>query len=150
MLIFLTTMAITGNSPFVERDFLIGFNLILILVLGMVIYIISARNIYDQTSIFDYMNTALIGVAIIVDVVALSAIIFRLSEYGVSPNKLAALGLNILLLINLAVLLIFYIRYFIKQIEFEKIEIWQTSYLTIYAVWLVAVVFIFPIAFRFS
>jgi hypothetical protein len=150
MVIFLTKMALTGNSPFIERDFLIGFNLILILVLGMVIYIISARNVYDQRSIFDYLNTALIGVAIIVDVVALSAIIFRLSEYGVSPNKLAALGLNILLLINLAVLLILYIRYFIKQIEFEKIEIWQTKYLTIYMLWLAAVVFIFPVAFRFS
>ncbi len=149
MVIFLLIIVITGNSPFVERDFLIAFDLMLVLVLGMVLYTISARNIYDKINIFDYMNAALIFVAIIVDSVALSAIFFRLSEYGISPNKLAALGENILLLVNLAVLLWLYIRYFVRNIEFEKIEVWQTRYLTVYAIWMAIVVFVFPIVFRF-
>ncbi len=149
MVIFLMVIVITGNSPFVERNFLIAFDLMLVLVLGLVLYTISARNIYDKVNIFDYLNTALIFVAIIVDSVALSAILFRLSEYGISPNKLAALGENILLLVNLAVLLWLYIRYFVRKIKFEKIEIWQTRYLTVYAIWMAIVVFVFPIVFRF-
>ncbi len=48
MLTFLGAMIFTGNSPFIERNFLIGFDLMLVLVLGMVLYIISARNIYEQ------------------------------------------------------------------------------------------------------
>ncbi len=150
MITFLMVIVITGNSPFVERNFLIGFDLMLVLVLGMVLYIISARNIYDKSNIFDYMNAALIFVAIIVDGVALSAILFRLSEYGISPNKLAALGENILLLVNLTALLWLYIRYFRSKIEFERIETWQTGYLTVYAIWMAIVVFVFPVIFRFN
>jgi len=149
MVIFLMVIVITGNSPFVERNFLIAFDLMLVLVLGMVLYTISARNVYDKINIFDYLNATLIFVAIIVDGVALSAILFRLSEYGISPNKLAALGENILLLVNLLALLWLYIRYFLNRIDFEKIEIWQTAYLTVYVLWMAIVVLVFPIAFRF-
>lgn len=150
MVTFLLVIVITGNSPFVERDYLIGFDLMLVLVLGMVLYIISARHIYDKINIFDYLNVALIMIAMVVDGVALSAILFRLSEYGISPNKLAALGENVLLLVNLAALLWLYSRYFMRKIEFEKIEIWQTNYLTVYAIWMSIVVFVFPIVFWFK
>ena len=122
----------------------------LVLVLGMVLYTISAKNIHDKQNVFDYLNAALIAVAIIVDGVALSAIVSRLSEYGISPNKLAALGENVLLLINLAALLVLYIRYIIGRIEFRLIEAWQTRYLSVYAVWMGIVVFVFPLVFGFN
>lgn len=77
-----------------------------------------------------------------------AAILFRLSEYGVSPNKLAAFGENILLLVNLAALLWLYIRYFMRKIEFQKIEVWQTHYLIVYESWMAIVVFVFPIVIR--
>ena len=150
MLVFLVVMLITGKSPFVDRDFLIGFDLMLILVLGMVLYTISARNIYQKSNLFDYLNVALIVAAIVVDTIALTAIISRLSVYGVSPNKLAALGENILLFVNLAGLLWLYIKYFKNKIEFGKIESWQTTYLSVYAIWMAVVVFVFPIIFRFQ
>lgn len=150
MVAFLVVMIVTGTSPFMEREFLIGFDLMLVLVLGMVLYTISAKNIHDEKGIFDYLNTALIAVAIIVDAVALSAIVFRLSEYGITPNKLAALGENVLLLVNLGTLLLMYLRYFAGKIEFQLIENWQTKYLTVYAVWMAVVVFAFPLVFRFN
>lgn len=150
MMVFLVAMGTTGTSPFMEREFLIGFDLMLVLVLGMVLYIISAKNIHDKRTFFDYLNTSLIAVAIIVDTVALSAIIFRLSEYGITPNKLAALGENVLLLVNLTALLVLYIRYLTNRIEFNLIEIWQTKYLSIYAVWAAVVVFVFPLVFGFK
>ena len=149
MLAFLSVMVITRTSPFMEREFLIGFDLLLGVVLGIVLYTISARNLYEKQTIFDYLNTALIAVAIIVDCVALSAIVFRLSESGITPNKLAALGENILLLINLIALLVLYIRYFASKIEFKRIETWQTKYLTVYAIWFAIVVLVFPIVFHF-
>lgn len=99
---------------------------------------------------WSHLNAALITVAIIVDVVALSAIAFRLSEYGLSPNKLAALGENVLLLVNLAALLVMYIRYFRGRSQFQAIEKWQTRYLGVYALWMAVVVFLFPLFFRFK
>ncbi|MGM0437674.1 MAG: permease prefix domain 1-containing protein [Bacillota bacterium] len=150
MLTFLIVVIFTGKSPFVERNFLIGFDLMLVLVLGLVLYTISARKMYDKKDIFDYLNGLLIFVAIIVDSIALSAILFRLTEYGISPNKLAALGENVLLLINLAGLLWLYLKYFRDKVEFNIIEKWQTNYLTVYAIWMAVVVFIFPLIFKFQ
>lgn len=150
MLAFLSVMVITGKSPFVDRDFLIGFDLMLVLVLGMVLYTISARNTYHKSNLFDYLNVALIATAIVIDTIALTAIILRLSAYGVSPNKLAALGENILLFVNLAGLLWLYIKYFKNKIEFSQIETWQTTYLSVYAIWMAVVVFLFPVIFKFQ
>lgn len=150
MLIFLGVMIATGTSPFVEREYLIGFDLMLILVLGLVLYVISARNPYDKNNLFDYMNLALILTALIIDGVALSAILFRLSAYGITPNKLAALGENLVLLVNLGGLAWLYILFFFKKADFIKIEKWQTSYLSVYAIWLGIVAFIFPMIFGFN
>jgi len=131
MIAFLLAMVIKRTSPFMEREF-------------------SARSLYEKNSVFDYLNTALIAVAIIVDCVALSAIVFRLSEFGITPNKIAALGENILLLVNLAALLVLYVRYFTSKIEFALIESFQTRYLAVYAIWFAIVAFGFPLIFQFK
>ena len=115
MAAFLAVMIIQGKSPFIDRDFLIGFDLMLALVLGLVLYIVSARDMHEAPGLFDYLNLALIVVALVIDGIALSAIVFRLASYGISPNKLAALGENIVLFVNLAGLAFFYLRYLIKQ-----------------------------------
>ncbi len=150
LIAFLVVMIISGKSPFVDRNYLIGFDLMLVLVLGLVLYVISARNIHEKTNIFDYLNLALIFTALIIDGVALSAILIRLQTFGITPNKIAALGENLVLLVNLSGLFYLYVRYFLKKIEFIKIEIWQTFYLNIYAIWVAIVVFIFPIIFGFN
>ncbi len=150
MIAFLLTMVIKRTSPFLEREFLIGFDLLLVVVLGIVLYTISARSLFEKHTIFDYLNTALIAVAIIVDCVALSAIVFRVAEFGITANKIAALGENILLLVNLAALLVLYIRYFLSKIKFTLIETFQTRYLTVYAIWFAIVSIVFPVLFHFK
>lgn len=149
MCAFIVSMIVMGKSPFAERDFLIGFDLMLVLVLGLVLYVISARDMHDKANLFDYMNLALILAALIIDTIALSAILFRLSAFGITPNKIAALGENLILLLNLAGLAWLYICYFIKKIDFIKIEKWQTVYLYVYAAWMAIVAFLFPIIFGF-
>lgn len=129
---------------------MIGFDLLLVVVLGIVLYTISARSLFEKHTIFDYLNTALIAVAIIVDCVALSAIVFRVAEFGITANKIAALGENILLLVNLAALLVLYIRYFLSKIKFTLIETFQTRYLTVYAIWFAIVSIVFPVLFHFK
>lgn len=150
MIAFLIVMMITGNSPFMERDFLIGFDLMLALVLGLVLYVISARDVRQPANLFDYMNLALILTALVIDGVALSAILFRLSAFGITPNKLAALGENLALLGNLAGLAWLYIGYFRKKFDFTKLIKWQTNYLYVYFIWTGIVAFLFPIIFRFN
>lgn len=150
MLVFLGEIVIVGKSPFAEREFLIGFDFMLILVLGLVLYIISSRGMHDSFGYYDYMNMALIATAIIIDSIALSAIIFRLSAYGISPNKLAALGENLAVLFNLLGFAVLYVQALRKKIQFSDIEKWQTAYLNVYALWLAFVAFAFPIIFAFK
>lgn len=149
MLAFLIAMLVLGKSPFLERNFLIGFDFMLILVLGLVLYVISSRGLHDKANVFDYLNFALIAAALIIDSIALAAIVFRLSTYGITPNKLAALGENIILMINLGGLAWMYTLYFQKKIEFSKLEKWQTDYLSVYVIWMAIVVFVFPMLFGF-
>ncbi|GGL61766.1 permease prefix domain 1-containing protein [Sporolactobacillus putidus] len=150
MIAFLFVMIISGKSPFVDRNFLIGFDLMLVLVLGLVLYVISARDSHDNNKLFDYLNLALILAALIIDGVALSAILFRLSTFGITPNKIAALGENLTLLVNLGGLAWLYLRYLVKKNDFPHLEKWQTAYLSVYVIWMAVVAFAFPIMFRFS
>ena len=150
MLVFLGVMAVLQKSPFLERDFLIGFDFMLILVLGIVFYIISTRKELNGTQIYDWISLALISVALIIDVIALSAIVFRLGSYGVSPNKLAALGENVLVFINLFGMAFLFVQLFRRKISFVLLEKWQTRLLPIYALWLGFVALAFPLIFSFK
>ena len=149
MLVFLGVMAVLQKSPFFERDFLIGFDFMLILVLGIVFYIISTRKETNDPEIYDWISLCLITVALIIDVIALSAIVFRLSSFGVSPNKLAALGENVLVFVNLLGMAILFVQFFRRKISFVLLEKWQTRLLPVYALWLGFVGLIFPLIFSF-
>ena len=148
MLSFLGVMIALGKSPFMERDFLIGFDILLALVLGIVVYILSARDKLRGPNIFDYLNIALIVFALIIDLVALSAIVFRIGSFGITANKTAALGENLVLLVGLAGLVVPYIRFVFRRGEFEVLLRWQIRYLPVFAIWAGLVVFLFPLIFR--
>jgi hypothetical protein len=150
MLVFLGVMIFLQKSPFLERDFLIGFDFMLILVLGIVFYIISTRDKTTGPQLYDWLNLLLIAVALIIDTIALSAIVFRLSSFGVTPNKLAALGENVLVFVNLAGMAVLFVQYFRGKISFALLEKWQTGLLPYYALWLGFVALIFPLIFSFA
>ncbi len=150
MLVFLGTMALLQKSPFLERTFLIEFDFMLILVLGIVFYIISTRKETSGPQVYDWINLLLIGIALIIDTIALSAIVFRLSSFGVSPNKLAALGENVLVFINLFGMALLYVQYMRRKIPFAQLEKWQTGLLPFYALWLGFVGLLFPLIFSFA
>jgi hypothetical protein len=109
LLDFVATMLLTGNALDVGREVLIGFDLLLVLVLALLLYSISARDSLAAPGRFDRLQLLLVLSALVVDVLALWAIAARISEFGFSPNKTVALGLNILLLVNLGWSAVLYI-----------------------------------------
>lgn len=121
----------------------------LVLVLGIVFYILSTRNENQPPRLYDWISLALIVTALTVDLVALSAIISRLKSFGISPNKTAALGENILIFIHLFGTGILFIQFFRGKIDFSRIEKWQTGFLPVFALWLGIVALIFPLLFQF-
>ncbi len=150
MVLFLVTILLTGRNPLVDRNYLIAFDAMLVLVLALVLYVISARKENDKIGTFDYLNIGLISAALIIDGIALVEIIIRLSTMGITPNKMAALGENIVVFINLAGLIFAYYKIIKHKNTFEQLERFQTNYLNIYAGWLACVVFIFPLIFGFN
>jgi len=129
---------------------LIGFDLLLVLVLGLLLYAISARDSHAPSGKFDRLRLLLVLCALLVDVLALWAMVGRTSRFGFSPNKTAALGLNLLLLVNLGWSAVLYARFLAKRTSFTRLERWQTAYLPAFAVWAWIVVVLFPIIFKYQ
>lgn len=150
LLVFLATMAITGRGINVEREVLIAFDLLLVLVLGLLLYSVSARDPQAPPGLFDALQLLLVVSALLVDGLALMAIASRISEFGFSANKVAALGENVILLINLGWSAVLYGRFMWGQGSFAQVERWQTNYLPVYAVWAAFVVVLFPPLFGFQ
>ena len=146
---FLVALLWSGRVVSIERDLLIGFDLLLVVVLGLLLYSISARDPHASPGLFDVLQVVLVVSALLADGVALAAIAARIGEFGLSPNRVAALGENVLLLINLGGSAVIYLRFLLGRGTFEALERWQTSYLPVYAGWAAIVVVVFPWIFRF-
>ena len=146
---FLATMAWTRTGIGVERDVLIGFDLLLVVVVGLVLYAVSARDPEAPPGAFDALQLLLVLSALVVDAFALAAIVGRISDFGFSANKVAALGENIVLLVSLAGSAWHYARFLRGRTSFAALERWQTTYLPVYFAWAWWVVIAFPPLFGF-
>ena len=149
LLAFLVTMLLTGSGIDVGREALIGFDLLLVVVTGLLVYSISARDPDKDPGIFDILQLALVVAALAVDGMALWSILARISEYGFTPNRVAALGENLILVVNLSGCALLSARFVSGRATFAPLERWQTAYVPVYALWASIVVLVFPIAFRF-
>ena len=142
-------MAWTGSPINVQRNILISFDLLLVLVVGLVLYAASARDAQAPPDFFDALQLLLVVSALVVDGVALAAIAARISEFGFTPNRVAALGENIILLVNLAWSAWLYARFLRHRGSFAALERWQIAYLPVYSVWASLVVVMFPPVFGY-
>jgi hypothetical protein len=150
LLVFVAAMIWTGHPISVEREVLIGFDLLLVVVLGLLLYAISARDPQAPPGRFDVLQLLLVACALVVDALALWAMAARISEFGFSPNRTAALGLNLLLLVNLAWSAALYARFLGRRVPFMRLERWQTASMPAFAVWAWFVAALFPVIFNYE
>src|SRR5690606_6044157 len=135
LLIFLATMAWTGRGIDIERDILIAFDLLLVLVLGLLLYSVSARDPQAPRNALDVLLVVLVLGARVADGGPVAAISAGIAEFGSTPNRLAALGENVILLVNLGWSAWLYLRFLRGRGSFAPIERWQTAYLPVYGAW---------------
>jgi hypothetical protein len=150
LLAFLVAVAWTNNGIDVQRDVLILFDLLLVVVLGLLLYAISARDLAARPGLFDSLQLGLVVSALIIDVMVLVAITGRITEWGFSPNKTAALGENVILLTNLTWSAWLFLGFLRGRMPFARLEHWQTRYMIVYAIWAWTVVIAFPLVFDFA
>jgi hypothetical protein len=147
LLIFLITMVVTGKDPYNDRDFLLIFNIMLLGVMGIIFFSVSETSVLKNQKFNAIILFALSIITIIIDLIALSAIFYRLGEFGLTPNRLAVLVSNILVLINLVLIMIDLFRINFKSKEFKVVEMTVSKFLPVYLLWIFIVVFGFPFIF---
>ncbi len=148
---FLVVVAVTGGPVDMDRQVLITFDAVLVAVAAIVLFTVSARpsGSHDARAL-DWMQLALIVAAILVDLIMLWAMAGRLAAWGTTPNKIAGLGCNVLLLAHLAGSAWQYWRICIGHAPSRGLERWQCLALPVFGTWTLLVALVFPPAFNWA
>jgi len=142
--------AVTGLGEAFDRDLVSVFDALLVVVLGLVLYGISARDPSGSPGWMDRIQLVAVVSALVLDVMVLGSMIARIGDLGFTPNRTAALGLNLVLLVNLAGAAWLSARFLTRRTRLHRLERWQTTYLPVFALWAAAVVVVLPLVFGFS
>ena len=150
LFIYLTTIIYTGKYPFNDRNLLLLYNLLLVIVLALIFFSIAEKR-EDETNKWSYyilLGLSLVTIAI--NVIALSAILFRISQWGITPNRMAVLGGNIFIFIHLLLVCWSLMKVIKDKASSQSIKDTIAKYLPIYAVWTFIVVALFPLLFQWK
>jgi hypothetical protein len=142
--------AVTGLGDAFDRDLLSVFDALLVVVLALVLYGMSAREPSSSPQWMDRIQLVAVVSALVLDLMVLGAMIARIGDLGFSPNRTAALGLNLVLLVNLAGAAWLSGRFLRGRARFHRLERWQTTYLPVLALWAATVVVVLPPVFAFD
>jgi hypothetical protein len=140
----------TGLGGAFDRELLGLFDALMVVVLGLVLYGISAREPGQGPGWMDRIQLVAVLGALLLDVMVLASMAARIGDLGLTPNRVAALGLNLVLLVNLAVTACLSVRFLTRNGSIHRLERWQTAYLPAFALWAAVVVVVLPPAFGFD
>lgn len=144
------TYALFGAADTFDRELLGVFDALLVVVFGLVLYAMSAREPSRPASLIDIVELLAVASALVLDVMVLGSMAVRIGDLGFTPNRTAALGLNLVLLVNLGGAAWRSMQYLRGRTTFHRLERWQTSYLPVFAGWTAAVIAVVPPLFAFS
>lgn len=142
--------AVTGLGGAFDRELLGVFDALMVVVLGLVLYGLSAREPGKAPGWMDRIQLVAVSSALVLDVMVLASMASRIGDLGFTANRAAALGLNLILLVNLAGSAWFSLQALTGRSGFHRLERWQTGYLPAFAVWAAVVVVVLPVAFSFA
>jgi len=149
LLVTTAIYAVTAFGRTFDRNSLGLFDALLIVVVGLVIYGISARST-RRAGLMDALRLTAVVAAVLLDLLVLVAMLARIGQFGFTANRVAALGLNLVLLIDLVVTAVIIVRMLRGRTPPLALERWQTSYLLVIAGWVTAVVLLVPPVFGFA
>lgn len=147
LVVYLLAILSSGKDPYNDREFLLTFNFLLIGVMAIILFSVSETT---NNQINNYILLCLSLITIIVNGIALSAIIFRITEWGITPNRLAVLGGNILIMSNLIIITYRLLNTVYRSTDINEVKKSISFFLPIYSIWTIIVTFIFPLIFNFK
>lgn len=146
---YLIAILYSGKDPYNDREFLLMFNVLLVGVMAIIFFSVaeSSRATERRAEVATLFLLSI--VTIIVNGIALSAIVFRISEWGITPNRAAVLGANLLILVNLLLAAVQIGRVLARRQHLMAVGNTIASYLPVYFFWTMVVTFLFPVIFGF-
>ena len=149
LLVFLIALFYNGKNIYNDRNFLLVFNAVLIGVMAIILFSLTeaTNNTRSKFNLIILFGLALL--TIIANAIALSAISFRLSEFGISPNRLAVLGTNLLIFIHLLFVSYGLFKNLKGKASIQDVEGDIALFIPVYAVWAAFVTFAIPFIFKF-
>ncbi len=150
LVIYLGAIVYAGKDPYNDREFLMIFNMLLIGVMALIFFSVAESSKEEKSGPGIWILVLLSLITIVVNGVALSAIAFRIAEWGITPNRMAVLGVNLLMLIHLLLVAKKLIQTALKNAQPDQVGITLVKYLPIYLIWTAIVVFLFPVIFGFE
>lgn len=147
LVVYLVSIPFSGKDPYNDREFLLVFNMLLLGVMAIIIFSVSETSKSRKQSFSKVILFLMALAAMIINLVALSAIIYRLGEFGFTPNRTAVLGSNIVLFVHLAWITVKLFQVSFKSKNLHVVENAVAVYLPVYAIWTAIVVFTFPFIF---
>lgn len=145
-IVYLVAITVSGIDLSKNREFLIIFNLLMLGVMAIIVFSLSELDKSNIRKLNVILLFLLAVVTLIIDFFALSAIISRLSE-GFTPNRTVVLISNILVLVNLLLILPDLFLASFKGKSPDRVEKIICSYLPVYFLYCVVVIFAFPFIF---
>jgi hypothetical protein len=149
LVVYLAASLFSGKDPYQDRDFLMIFNALLIGVMAIIFFSIGTFK-KNESRTSNFILLALSIVTIVVNGIALTAILFRILEWGITPNRLAILGANILMLTHLLMVTFSLYKNVFRKTGSREVENSISKFIPVYIVWAVVVTFIFPLLFQFK
>ncbi len=149
LMVFLSALMYTGKDIYNDRNFLLVFNAVLIGVMAIILFSLTEATNNTRSKFNFIILFGLALLAIIANAIALSAILFRLSEFGLSPNRIAVLGANLLIFIHLLFVSYGLFKNLKGKASIQDVEGDIALFIPFYAVWASFVTFIMPFIFKF-
>jgi len=147
---YLIAIGYAGKDPYSDRDFLLLFNLLLLGVMALIFFSVVESVEEKKVGLMTWVLVSLSLITLLVNGIALSAIAFRISEWGITPNRLAVLGVNLVMLVHLVMVSRQLIQTVRGKSKLEEVGFTLVRYLPIYLLWTAIVTFLFPVLFGFK
>lgn len=149
--VMLTTAAVmyVATGVAFDREMLVVFDALLVVVLALVLYGTSTTGAL-ATRWMVMIQLVTVTAALTLDVMVLVAMTARIDLMGFTPNRVAALGLNLVLLVNLAGSAWTNLRHLSGRAGPQHLARWQSNYLPVFAGWAGVVVVVLPPLFSFA
>ena len=150
LVVYLAATVFSGKDPYRDREFLLLFNALLIGVMALIFFSVAETTPVSKKPAQILILFLLSTVTVLVNGIALSAVLFRIAEWGMTPNRAAVLGANVLMLTHLLYVGTRLLRALTRKTDLSLVGKSVALFLPIYSLWSAVVTFLFPLLFGFK